>query len=271
MAFSLLHRALVLCLTLLTIQISIQQESKDVLEGEISQKVKPEPATEIEYFRLRLAIESPSAVNPSLGPVVPITISLNFVDETSEAQNNDVLRISYSSSNQMDYAGNSNSGEFKRFLLQRANLQVCVFTSIDPYAHCTPDVVRDSTINIGSLSQPSLYVEHVVWAWVRVFDSEVEFLVDPSTLPERKDVLAFSRTNFIVARSERQMENLKDDVIHATNINNVHFTTDHRTEYFNRVYENEVWAFPDPLEKRIPGGGVRSGSGSTVSKTENVR
>ncbi|GMI55132.1 hypothetical protein ScalyP_jg9647 [Parmales sp. scaly parma] len=151
-----------------------------------------------------------------------------------------------------------------------ANLQLCIHSSTSPnYIYCDDRPISETIFKSGSLYQPDLDILHVLTAWLIPFLPSTPTSLPSTNLSRHLENAEHSTfTSFVVSHTTAQLENLQSELIHASNTNNAHFTKTIRSNYFNLVYNNEVWSHPDPKSRKDA---ARSGSGSTIAKTSRVR
>jgi len=235
-------------------------------------KITPQqPSPAVITLRLQILSPPPDSHNLS-GPVIPISVSFTAVSEPpSSGEGRDGLtlppdHIQFSVSEYNDLLPPK---KLTPAMISTANLQLCLHVVGTMRGNCVPGAITEDITTGGSLFRVEEGKRHRLVAWLRPYESgqNDEFAVEEPWKSDDHSIVVVSESCFTV---QEQVTYDTGELSATTNNNNKHFSTSDRSRFFDQVYNNNVWSFPD-WEGAANGGGVRSGFGSTLHQTVNLR
>ncbi|GMH88890.1 hypothetical protein TrVE_jg4082 [Triparma verrucosa] len=253
------------------------------------------------YFTSHLNILSPSSEQTYSSPVIPITVRLNPLDTPTVDADKSYDQIHFTLKSDEDGGYTEDLDEdLLEYLLPSVNLKLCFHVKGEQLYFCAKEFVNDVVMTAGSLFRlPE--GGHTIFAWaMTVPASDVEkseyvysnscsyeemetLLCDPFFITEAGNVQAYTSAKFFIEGGEdgtgggETSEGSERDsgepvpvlARSAKEPRMNRYTKEDRTKYFDKIYEAEIWSFPD--WDGTGGFGVKSGFGSTLHQTVDIR
>ena len=223
----------------------------------------------------QLTISSPQPNNHNLrGPVIPISINFQspHLHLQLDERRDDTIIFSLADDSSPTHTNIQISEE----LIQEAQMQLCFHVVQSSIANCIPGPIVSTTTTAGSLFRPEPNTPQTLIAWLRPLSQtnlntfQISEPWESTFLDNDNDeILAFAKSSFTVTNNGAETNT--ETNINVTNLDSKNFTTNERRKFFDQVYTGSVWSFPDWQHASSPGSGVKSGFGSTLHQTTNIR
>ena len=255
----------------------------------------------------KLTLTSPAPNVWYNSPVIPITLNIVTTPTSSAAKQSDVIDFAlYDGDPASKNSDHRLDSEVLERLLPSVQLKLCFHVKGERGYACTSSYVDKLEQTAGSLFRLSRR-RHTVFAWLMrigegeessgggleheqfVYSSRCAYedmedgTCEPSLISKDGTVEAYCSSTFFVgtesecaltgANCTRRGSTKGGAELTKTARNPgppSSQTKEGRTKYFDAIYDSEVWAFPD-WHASNAGEGVKSGFGSTLHQTEDIR